>query len=519
MKSGGGLAVVLLWVAAAALSACGSGGDAKVEPAIATVLAYLPPDPALAGVLSTDLERAPVKRLEERASRLRGWNDLQKELERQVAEDLDFDRDIRPQLGNPVVVTAATLDRNDDEEYTAVEVKDPRALRRLIDRSIARGRAKRLSQYKGALITRDTHRSASEAAGSDFMALHRDVLIRANAEQPLHAAIDRSAGSDNLAGNDEIAAELNNTAPDVLFHAVGDTGRLLRQSRDPGAAAARKVKWVRALGGFSATAFATGNGVRFEFEQKTDGEDLSAADLPLATGSEPALLHDRKAPIVVGLRQPDRSYRFAESALKAADPKSYGEYESGIRQLRALGTDIHKEVLQKVFNLSLALRSERAGTFQANLRYGAGDDLRALLESGQTFLEGLFSGNEAGAEIVTQGSGDDTAWTVRRKSGEPLARYTVRGDTLVGSLGPVLPSPPVDAQPLPGAEGALAVALAGKPMARLIGEIDRQGTPALGGVPGRGVLELLSALGGLRFSVRAEPAAMTGRGEVTLPAR
>jgi hypothetical protein len=277
------------------------------------------------------------------------------------------------------------------------------------------------------------------------------------------------------------------------------------------------VKWVRALGGFSASAFATGEGVRFEFEQKTDGEDLSAADLPLATGSEPALLHDRKAPIVVGLRQPDRSYRFAESALKAADPKSYSEYETGIRQLRALGTDIHKEVLQKVFNLSLALRSEQAGTFQANLRHGAGNDLRALLESGQTFLEGLFSGNEASAEIVTQGSGDETAWTVRRKSGEPLARYTVRGDTLVGSLGPVLPLPPVDAQPLPDAEGALAVALSGKPFAALISDIDRRGTPELRGASGRRVLELLTALGGLRFSVRAEPSALTGHGEVTLP--
>jgi hypothetical protein len=290
-------------------------------------------------------------------------------------------------------------------------------------------------------------------------------------------------------------------------------------SATPGScAAALKVKWVRALGHFSTSGFAAGDGVHFEFEQKTDAEDLSAEDLPLAAGSEPALFHDRRAPIAVGLREPERFYRFAESALKAGDPKSYGEYESGIRQLRALGTDIHKDVLQKISNLSLALRSERAGTFQADLTRGAGKDLRALLESGQTFLEGLFSGEESGAEIVTQGSGDETAWTVRRKSGEPLARYTVRGDTLVGSLGPVLPSPPAGGRSLPGAEGALGVALSGKPFANLVGDIDRQGTPELRGASGQRVLELLSALGGFRFSVRAEPSALTGRGEITLPA-
>jgi hypothetical protein len=108
---------------------------------------------------------------------------------------------------------------------------------------------------------------------------------------------------------------------------------------------------------------------------------------------------------------------------------------------------------------------------------------------------------------------------VRRKTGEPLARYTVRGDTLVGSLGPVLPSPPVGGQALPEAEGALAVALSGKPFADLIRDIDRQGTPALRGASGRRVLKLLSALGGFRLSVRAEPSVLTGRGGLTLPAR
>jgi hypothetical protein len=498
-----------------ALPACGREKEnGKASPALAAVLAYLPPDPALAGVLQTDLDRAPVKRLEQRASRLAGWRDLQKELEQQLASDLDFDRDIRPQLGNPLVVTAATVDQNDDDDYTAIAVEDPQSLRKLIERRIARGRATRLSRYKGALVIRDAHRSSG---GADFTALHRDVLIQANGERPLHDAIDRSGGSDNLAGNEEIASELDHTTPDLLFHAVGDTGRLLGRSRDGNAAAARKVKWVRALGKFSTSAFATGDGVRFEFEQKTDAEDLSAADLPLATGSEPAVLHDRKAPIVVGVREPDRLYGFAEHASRAIDPGSYDEYQSGIRQLRDLGTDIHEDVLQKVFNLSLALRSQQAGTFQANLRYGKGEDLRALLESGQTFLEGLFSGQEAGAEIVTRGSGDETAWTVRRKSGAPLARYTVRGDTLVGSFGPVLPSPPAAGEALPGAEGALAVALHGKPFADLVRSIDRQGTPQLRGATGRRALALLSALGGLRFSVRAEPSALTGRGEVTLP--
>lgn len=204
-----------------AIAGCGDGdgGDGKVSPELAAVLAYLPPDPAFAGIIPTDLDRAPVKRLEERASKLEGWSDVKKELERQIAEDADFDRDVRPQLGNPIVFSAATVDQSDDADYSAVKVKDPHALRRLTERSIAKGREKRLGEYKGALITRDVHRSPGEEPGNDFTALHRDVMIQANSREALEKAIDRSAGSDNLAGNEKVASALDGIAADVLFHA------------------------------------------------------------------------------------------------------------------------------------------------------------------------------------------------------------------------------------------------------------------------------------------------------------
>ena len=499
----------------------GGGKSADLSPALAAALSYLPADAAIAGVVPTDLDRAPLERLEERASKLEGWQDLRREFERQISDqEVDFDRDIRPQLGNPLVVAASSINQDDELEYTALQVKDPPAMRRLLERSVARGQEERLPDYRGALVTRDLNKGAGEEdeKGNTFTAVHRNVAVQANSRQQLEAAIDRSAGSDNLATNDEIASELDGGGEDLLFRVVGDTATLLRRDRGQEAEAARKVEWVKALGDFTTAGFASGDGVRFEFEQKTDRRDLSEEDLPMASGADPALLHDRDVPIAAGLREPDQLYTFFEQALKAAEPREFAEYEAAIKQLGALGTDIHKDVLQKISNLSLALTSEQAGTFQTTLGEGAGEDLRKFLEVSQPFLEGALGASEAGrVRIETRGSGESKVWTVQDASGKPVARYTVRGNALLGSLGSAALPEPVEGAGLPGAEGAFALALSGKRFVELVRGLDQQGAPALSDTDSRRALRLISTLASLRLSLRAETTALTGRGEFVLP--
>jgi uncharacterized protein DUF3352 len=513
----------LLAGAAATLPGCGDGGSGKggdLSPALAAALSYLPRDVAIAAVVPTDLDRAPLKRLEKRASKLEGWGDLEKEFEKQVSGEVDFDRDIRPQLGNPLVVSASSLDQSDDLEYSALQVKDPEAMRRLLERGVARGQEERLPDYKGALLTRDLKKGPGEKdeTGNTFTAVHRNVAVQASSKEQLEAAIERSAGGDNLASNDEIASELDRGGEDVLFRVAGDSAALLKRARGKEAEAARKVEWVTALGDFTGAGFAMGEGLRFEFEQKTDKQDLSESDLPLAAGAEPALLHDQDAPIVAGLREPDQLYTFLERALKATEPRQYAEYETAIKQLAALGTDIHDDVLEKITNLSLALTSDQAGSFQTNLSEGAGEDLRKFLEVSGPFFEGALGSSEAGrVRIVTRGSGDSKVWTVQDASRKPVARYTVRGNALVGSLGSAELPDPVEGAGLPGAEGALAVALLGKRFIELVRDLDQQGTPTFRDADSRRALRLISTLASLRLSIRAETDALTGRGEFVLP--
>jgi hypothetical protein len=513
----------VLAVASVALPACGAGDGEKSEdlsPALEAALSYLPKDAAIAGAIPTNLERAPLKRLEKRASNLEGWQDLRKEFERQVAEDLDFDRDIRPQLGNPLVLFASSLDQNDDFEYSALQVKDPQAMRRLLERSIAKGNEERLPDYKGALVTREAKGSPGQgnAAGDNFTALHQDVAVQANSEGQLKAAIDRSTGSDNLASNDKVASELDRGGEDVLFRLVGDTAELVKKARGKEAEAARKVKWVQAVGDFTAAGFATPDGVRFEFEQKTDEQALSEGDLPIAAGANPALLHDRNAPIAAGLRAPDQLYVFLEQAIKAAEPQQFAEYDAAIKQLKALGTDIHEDVLKKITNLSLALTSEQAGTFQTDLSEGAGEALRQFLQLSEPFFEGALGASAGRVRIVSRGSGDSKVWTVQDASGEPVARYTVRGNALVGSLGSAPLPDPAEGTALPGAEGAFASALSGKRFVELVRDLDQQGTPSLSDTDSRRALRLISTLASIRLSLRAETDALTGQGELVLPA-
>jgi len=481
--------------AAAALLAfagcLGGDGDSPKPPGpLPAALSYIPRDAGLAVVVPTDIERGPLRELDRLGRRLERWQGLKQRLFRMLAR-AGFDLDLLAgQLGNPLVF--APLASGD--LVAALRVENGAALRRAVEQRIEAGRAMRLDDHNGAFRWHERSRT--------YAALSGDDLVTAANQKELDQALEAGEGSDSLAFDERIRAALDHLGADALLRAAGDAQRVLE--RDPAQAEQlRQIPWVRALGAFEAASRVDRRGVAVEFRLRTDRAPLSDRDLPLAPGPAAPAVHELEAAATVAVREPDRLARFLERSISVTDPDSYARYATAVGQLRTLfGIDVHRDLLMQADSVSLALASGAALSFEARLRKGAGADVERTLTRAQPALEFAFGDLLRGTSLVKRRS----AWVVQRGR-TVLARYAVRGDSLVGSLGLATLPQAGGGRRLPNANGSLA----------LRGNLRR-----IGGFLGlaldfpRQVLDVVSGLGDLTLSVRTETSGLVARGRLEL---
>jgi hypothetical protein len=494
-----------LAVAAVALVAgpagCFDGDDERRLPAgpLAEALSYFPAGSGAVFVIETDLQRGPFKRLDELGSRFRRWRAFKNEIEAEIEKQgLDFDRIVRPQLGNPFALAVAENGRR----VAAIRVKDPHGLARAARDRIADGRAERLDDYKEAILWKE---KGTRAQALPYSAKLKSDLVLAQSEQELKDAVDRAGGSDNLAFDRSFSAALDALGPGSLVRGVGDAQRLL-ESPDPGQAVeARKVPWIRALGIFTLAARVEQRGIGIDFELRTDRVRLSDDQLPLAPGNAAPRLHDPRAPAALALREPERLVRFVERTLKVTDPGRFARYEAGVMQLRSVfGVDLHRDLLARITNLSVAALSATSTTFEGTLEPGSGRDFARALDKALPLIQGVVGDLVPGTTIEARGGGAKRVWFVKNR-GLTVARYAVRRETLVGSVGFADLPAPVAGKRLAGARGSLSVR--GDPR-RIAALVD-----LLPGIPEEAV-EIFSGLRDLTLSFRIETRALTARGRV-----
>ena len=162
-----------------------------------------------------------------------------------------------------------------------------------------------------------------------------------------------------------------------------DLQGLLGQSE--GTASARKIAWVNALRTLGLTVSAREQAIDVEFNLRTEG-DLTDADLPLASGDEPAQVVQQANEIGVGLRDPSQLVTFFESALQAVDPQTFGDYEQGKRALEGrLDLDVDRDILSQLTgNLSVSATIEGKFGVRAELK-----DAAAFEQTLDKVVEGL----------------------------------------------------------------------------------------------------------------------------------
>lgn len=398
-------------------------------------LAYLPRDAVLVALVSTDVERGPLARLDRQAAQSRAWARLKQRLESDVEEELDYQRELRPQLGAPLAVASGP---GEQEEYSALLIPRPSRLRAQLRRSVRRGDLRRLGTHKGAPLLRARRTPGEGDEGFLYSAVHGRVWISGDSEAQLRRAIDRSVGDDNLAASGSLPEGVEEPARDVVLSAAGNGRELIAALDEQDARPAGRLPWLRALGHFEVTGTVRGAEVRFDLELRTDGTQLSEEHLPLPPGRHRLRQPRGSGVLLMALAGPEHAVRFIESIVRASDPKTFREYRESLRGLeQTFGLDVHRDLLAKVRDVAFGLRNERDGSFVARLDDGSGSDFADALDRAALFVQSSIQQDVKDAELI---EGRNDTWTVR-EGGRTLATYSVRGDALVGGIGRPLPSP------------------------------------------------------------------------------
>ena len=137
--------ILALSAALVALAVVGCGGeDDDASGPLDEALSYMPAKAPFAVAIDTDLEGDQIEAVDSLLAKFPlGVESVEEALAQELAggeENVDFEKDVKPLLGNPFVVGATdvasfTDDAEDDDFVAAIQVKDTDALDSLIDKT------------------------------------------------------------------------------------------------------------------------------------------------------------------------------------------------------------------------------------------------------------------------------------------------------------------------------------------------------------------------------------------------
>ena len=383
-------------VAVLAISACGGDSGGSGAGPLDNALGYLPADAPLVVAIDTDVDGAQFRAV----GRIVGKFPFAGQVENQLKErieaggDFDYERDLKPLLGNEFVVGAtdvrAVIDRSgaNKDFVGAIQVKDKDKLEAAIEKE----GADETGETAGAKVY-------GRGEGGTF-AIEDDVLIVANTEANLKDALEQRDADDRLTA--ETFDKGTEGLPDeALVRVYGNLQKLI--ASDPDTADARKVKWIGALRAFGATASAEKDEIAVRFKVGTDEGELADEDLPLAAGDESPPALDIPNEIGAGLRNPAHVFRFGESVAQAVDPSDYADYQRAkATQERRLGIDIDEDLIDQL-----------RGATSLSVSTGGDAGARVELDDATAFRRTLAKAERNLPEVISSSGGSPTRLTKR----------------------------------------------------------------------------------------------------------
>ncbi len=487
--------LLTILLAGSALFAAGCGGDDSGS-ALDVALSHLPKDALFAAAVETDLEGDQYQAIDSLLDEFAFGGQARDQLRRQLEEATGgrFAEDVRPLLGNPVVIGATSGSDGSPHPVAAVQVADEDKLGGLIERSNAR----EVGEASGATLYEDSN---------SVLAVEDDVVVFAEDRAQLTAALERADGDDHL-DEETFDAALEGLPENALVRVYVDVQAALEA--DPSTADARKVKWIAALRELGLTVNAREGGIDVDFRAATEG-DLAEEDLPIASGDESPGVIRREGEIGLGIRDLAHIVGFAENAGQAIDPAGFGDYAQAKETIdRQLGVNLDEDLVgQLTGNTSASVALDGGFGVRAELRDA--QEFDRTLEQVSDVLPSFAEGAGFGEVTLTKPSGASDFYTLTG-TGDGTVVFGVVDEVLVVASDRARAEELATLEPS-GVEGARGSAVMGADAEELANAVIAEigpafGIPDLGGL-GSGLIT--GPLDELNGSVSASPDAISGK--------
>jgi hypothetical protein len=478
---------LLFALVALALALVGAGcGSKSSGSGLGTALEYVPKDAPLVVAFETDPDGGQLQQLDKLIAKFPFGGQVKQSFKTSFKNSsrLDFDQDVKPLLGNELVVAVPPgklLRGNGTTGFVAAwKVKDEKLGAKLV-----KAGGTKVGSAGGVDIY-------GSSAGSSFRAIKDGTLVVAATQPDLEAALKRAGGSDHMT-EDDFNSALGDLNKDALVRVTGDLQALLS---GPEAAAARKLKWVGALRTFGATVSAEPDGIGGGLRVKTEGS-LGEQDLPLAAGEQSAPVVRRAGEVGFGVRNPAQIFTFGQAASRVTDPAGYAKFQREKAKVgRQLGVSVDRDLIgQLTGNSAVSVSLDGDFAVRADLRDPTAAE--ATLKKVAPRLQKLAKGKSLGLSTPKGGKG---FYALAQANGKKLV-FGVVGKTFVAATDAGRAAQFAGQSPsaVPGVKGALVVASDARSLAN-----------ALAAQRGQSGAQIVTgALGDLTGSVEAETGELT----------
>jgi hypothetical protein len=408
------LTVLALCVAA---TGCGRGHDDKSVTPLDDAVGYFAKDAPFVAAVETDPESDQIKQVEDLVGRFPGAAFLaQRAADAARIPFVRWGRDIRPQLGAPLVIGLARPAAGSaipTAVIVAMRVKHPlRAKQVLLRQPGFRGDGKSsgIRIYENA----NEHR---------YAAVDGDVVVggtnRAILEQAL--AMKRSGNRMRESDFDRDIAKLPD---DGLVRVSADPKALI--GADPSRRPALTVKWVAALGRLGAVVKAASTGITLDFRAVTDRGAISDKDLPLSPKAGALPLIGKRGELEVGVREPSRLAQFAFQVAHAIAPKRMAL----LNALQPSGIDLERQIPHHLKNYGVLAYDPVSHAFAARADLNESADVKSALTTLAPALPGVAAlFGTKGVGVATPEAGENFFALAKPKGGSVV--FGVVGNTLV----------------------------------------------------------------------------------------
>jgi hypothetical protein len=452
----------LALLALALVAGCGSSSSNGLGDALSVV----PKDSPLVVAVQTNGASAQNKQLRSLLAHFPGGDQLgQALMSRSSRGGLDFNTDVKPILGNDLVVVP-------------LGSQSPRAGRRkllLALKASDDAKAAALLAHAGTKVASFNGTAVYRTRGGQSAALQDGLVVEAPTRAQLEQALSRAGGADHMTAAD-FDARLSGLPADALVRVGGDLQALISQSANGGAA--RRIPWIDSLQTLGATVAAESDGVAIDFDIRAQGTGLGPGDLPLAAGASSPPVVRRNGEIGIGVRGLDQTIRFVEGAAQAIDPNAARRIASFQRIASRYGVDLQRDVIGQL-----------SGNSSLSIAPAGGFAIRTDLPDPAAFRVTLRKVAPALARFASA-IGLHNAALVKPSHGDPF--YALAGSNgkryVFGVVGPVFVLATDSARaadlaarspgPVPDATGALAIDAAGPALLATVLEQMHQGAAA-----------------------------------------